>query len=184
MRNVQLSGYVDYDQYFQCSLLCQRLFIEGAVDFIYNSGNYYFDACTLNIVRKSGGYIVAPSHSSDVEWGYVFVNNTITAPGVPSETEVWLGRPWHNSPKTVWINTVAEVTIPAAGWYETMGGLPVIWAEYNTMDGNGDPVDLSQRRTEYYKTVDGEKVWGDGKSCAYGRRSCGVYDTECTRRKR
>lgn len=139
-------------------------FIEGAVDFIYNSGNYYFDACTLNIVRKSGGYIVAPSHSSDVEWGYVFVNNTITAPGVPSETEVWLGRPWHNSPKTVWINTVAEVTIPAAGWYETMGGLPVIWAEYNTMDGNGDPVDLSQRRTEYYKTVDGEKVWGTAKA--------------------
>lgn len=32
------------------------------------------------------------------------------------------------------------------------------------MDGNGDPVDLSQRRTEYYKTVDGEKVWGTAKA--------------------
>lgn len=135
-------------------------FIEGAVDFIYNSGNIYIDNTTLYINRKSGGYIVAPSHGGDVAWGYVFMNCTITAPGVPSETDVWLGRPWHNSPKTVFINTRAEVTIPAAGWYETMGGLPVLWAEYNTMDGDGNPVDLSQRRSSYYYTdSNGEKVW-------------------------
>ncbi len=147
---------------FRC--YAKNCFIEGAVDYIYNSGNYFFDECTHNIVRKSGGYIVAPSHATDVKWGYVFMNNTITAPGVPSETDVWLGRPWHNSPKTVWINTRAEVTIPAAGWFEKMGGLPVIWAEYNTMDGKGNPVDLSQRRTEYYKEVDGEKVYGTAKA--------------------
>ena len=137
-------------------------FIEGAVDFIYNSGNVYFDSDTLNIVRKSGGYIVAPSHQKDVKWGYVFMNNVITAPGVPSETSVWLGRPWHNFPKTVFINTKAEVTIPATGWYETMGGLPVLWADYNTVDGNGNPVDLSHRRDSYYY-MDGDKRV-DGKA--------------------
>ncbi|MBO5001781.1 MAG: Ig-like domain-containing protein, partial [Prevotella sp.] len=47
-------------------------FIEGAVDFIYNSGNIYIDNTTLYINRKSGGYIVAPSHAVDVKWGYVF----------------------------------------------------------------------------------------------------------------
>lgn len=134
-------------------------FIEGAVDFIYNSGNYYFENSTLYINRKSGGYIVAPSHAADVKWGYVFMNTLITAPGNPAETDVWLGRPWHNSPKTVFINTTAEVTIPAAGWYETMGGLPALWAEYNTMDGDGNPVDLSQRRSSYYRTENNEKVW-------------------------
>lgn len=134
-------------------------FIEGAVDFIYNSGNIYIENTTLWINRNSGGYIVAPSHGADVKWGYVFQNCKITAPGNPAETDVWLGRPWHNSPKTVFINTTAEVTIPAAGWYETMGGLPALWAEYNTMDGDGNPLDLSQRRSSYYKTVDGEKVW-------------------------
>lgn len=139
--------------------------IEGAVDFIYNSGDILIENSTLNIVRKSGGFIVAPSHGADVEWGYVFLNNKITAPGVPSETSVWLGRPWHNSPKTVFINTIAEVTIPATGWYETMGGLPVIWAEYNTIDGNGNPVDLSQRRdTYYYTNPDGTKVYGTAKN--------------------
>ncbi len=107
---------------------------------------------------------MAPSHGADVKWGYVFNNCTITAPGVPSETSVWLGRPWHNAPKTVFLNTRAEVTIPATGWYETMGGLPAIWADWNTVDGNGNPVDLSQRRDTYYKTVDGEKVYGKAKN--------------------
>ena len=144
-------------------------FIEGAVDFIYNSGNIYIDNTTLYINRKSGGYIVAPSHGADVEWGYVFMNCRITAPGVPSETDVWLGRPWHNSPKTVFINTIAEVTIPAKGWYPTMGGLPVLWADYNTMDGNGNPVDLSQREDTYYYienkgTADEKKVYGKAKN--------------------
>ncbi len=140
-------------------------FIEGAVDFIYNSGDVFIENSILNIVRTSGGYIVAPSHDRDVEWGYVFLNNKITAPGVPSKTSIWLGRPWHNYPKTVFINTIAEVTIPATGWYETMGGLPVIWAEYNTVDGNGNPVDLSQRRDTYYKTDEnGNKVYGKAKN--------------------
>lgn len=135
-------------------------FIEGAVDFIYNSGNIYIDNTTLYINRKSGGYIVAPSHAADVKWGYVFMNCTITAPGNPAETDVWLGRPWHNQPKTVFINTTAEVTIPAAGWYEKMGGLPALWAEYNTMDGDGNPLDLSQRRSSYWKEGEnGEQVW-------------------------
>ncbi|MCM1521937.1 MAG: pectinesterase family protein [Muribaculaceae bacterium] len=140
-------------------------FIEGAVDFIYNSGNIYIENTTLWINRKSGGYIVAPSHAKDVLWGYVFNNCTITAPGVPSETSVWLGRPWHNFPKTVFLNTRAEVTIPAAGWYETMGGLPVLWADWNTVDANGNPVDLSQRRDTYYYTdSQGNKVYGTAKN--------------------
>lgn len=143
----------------------KNCFIEGAVDFIYNNGDYYFDGDTLNIVRTSGGYIVAPSHTVDSKWGYVFMNNVITAPGVPSETSVWLGRPWHNQPKTVYINTTAEVTIPAAGWYSTMGGIPAIFAEYNTMDGDGNPIDLSNRNNYYYYNDDnGEKVEGYAKS--------------------
>ena len=42
-------------------------FIEGAVDFIYNSGDIFIDNTILYINRKSGGYIVAPSHGADVK---------------------------------------------------------------------------------------------------------------------
>lgn len=138
--------------------------IEGAVDFIYNSGDIYVENTTLLITRNSGGFIVAPSHAADVAWGYVFRDCTITAPGDPSQTTVWLGRPWHNFPKTVFLNTRAEVNIPPTGWYETMGGLPAIWADWNTTDADGNLLDLSQRRDTYYYMQDGERVYGTAKN--------------------
>ena len=130
--------------------------IEGAVDFIYNGGDVYLDGDTLEINRTSGGYIVAPRHTADTKWGYVFMNNIIR-PGKDFKTgktlnvtDVWLGRPWHDSPKTVFINTQTFVPIPAKGWYNTMGGLPELWADYNTVDADGNPLDLSQRESYYY----------------------------------
>lgn len=132
--------------------------IEGAVDFIYNGGDVYLDGDTLEINRPSGGYIVAPSHTSESKWGYVFQNNVIRAHEGVNVTDVWLGRPWHGTPKTVFINTQTYVNIPAKGWYNTMGGLPAIWAEYNTVDAKGNPVDLSQRETYYYYWLDDAKT--------------------------
>ena len=145
--------------------------IEGAVDFIYNSGNVYLDGDTLEINRPSGGYIVAPSHAADVKWGYVFQNNVIRPHKGVNVTDIWLGRPWHNQPKTVFINTQTFINIPAKGWYETMGGLPSLWADYNTVDADGQPVDLSQRQdtyyyTQYYKMVDGQKVIASSRPSA------------------
>ena len=128
--------------------------IEGAVDFIYNGGDVYLDGDTLEINRPSGGYIVAPWHSAETKWGYVFQNNVIRPHKGVNVKDVWLGRPWHGSPKTVFINTQTYVNIPAKGWYNTMGGLPVLWADYNTVDANGNPLDLSQRENYYYYTDD------------------------------
>ena len=128
--------------------------IEGAVDFIYNGGDVYLDGDTIEINRPSGGYIVAPWHTADTKWGYVFQNNIIRARKGIDVKDVWLGRPWHGTPKTVYINTQSFVTIPAKGWYNTMGGLPELWAEYNTVDKDGNPVDLSQRETYYYYWID------------------------------
>lgn len=141
----------------------KNCFIEGAVDFIYGGGDVFFDGCELYIVRKSGGYIVAPSHKSGTAWGYVFMNNTISAPAPANETSVWLGRPWKDAPKTVFINTMAEVTIPAAGWFDHMGAIPAVFADYNTMDGNGDPVDLSNRIEDYWYDDNGSRVEGKAK---------------------
>ena len=132
--------------------------IEGAVDFIYNGGDVYLDGDTIEINRPSGGYIVAPWHTAETQWGYVFQNNIIRAHKGVDVTDVWLGRPWHGSPKTVYINTQTFVNIPAKGWYNTMGGLPELWAEYNTVDANGNPLDLSQRESYYYYWADAEKT--------------------------
>lgn len=140
-------------------------FIEGAVDFIYGQGNVYFDRDTLSIVRKKGGYIVAPNHDPATEWGYVFVDNVITAPENPADTWVYLGRPWHAKPKVAFINTLAEVTLPEEGWHNHMGGLPVLFAEYNTMGADGNTLDLSKRCSRYWITNEQkDTVWTTAKA--------------------
>ena len=124
--------------------------ISGTTDFIYGAGEAYFDECTLHVVRKSN-VIVAPDHSS-AKYGYVFRNATITAEQSGSTTA--LGRPWGNTPKVAYIHTqlTSDVSITAHGWND-MGGLPIQMAEYQTMDANGNLVDLSQRKTSF--TADG-----------------------------
>ncbi len=124
--------------------------IEGAVDYIYGGGDVFFDKCTLTNNRNDGGYIVAPSHATGTLWGYVFSNCTIDAsPRIANTGSNYFGRPWHNGPKTVFINTTLKSKIKPAGWYYKMGAIPVIFADYNTLDANGVPVDLSQRISYY-----------------------------------
>lgn len=138
----------------------KNCFIEGAVDFIYGGGDIYFDGCTLNIVRNEGGYIVAPSHYDDLSaltgetgctrWGYVFKNTLITAP--QQSTKVWFGRPWQNSPVTVFIDTECHVETYDGIWAERMGGIPKLWAVYNMWNEEGEQMSTSSRATY---TVDG-----------------------------
>ncbi len=140
-------------------------YIEGAVDFLYGQGNVFFDRCTLCIMAKQGGWIVAPKHAEGTTWGYVLSGTTITAPGNPAETTVWLGRPWLHSPMAVFINTRCFVTLPPEGWYDHMASLPKVYADYNTMDGQGRPLDLSKRISRYYMvTAQNDTVWGTAKN--------------------
>ncbi|MDP4269150.1 MAG: pectinesterase family protein, partial [Bacteroidota bacterium] len=121
--------------------------IEGAVDFIYGSGDVYFDKCLIYCSRPSGGYIVAPGNLAGTKWGYVFQNCTIDGPS--SSYVTYLGRPWANSPMASFFNTTCKIGIYPAGWWYKMGAIPAIFADYSTMDANGNPMDLTQRIANY-----------------------------------
>ncbi|MGN0221558.1 MAG: pectinesterase family protein [Prevotella sp.] len=139
--------------------------IEGGVDFIYGSGDVWFENCVLNINRKSGGFIVAPNHPEATRWGYVFNNTTITTTysAVPEDFQVYLGRPWHERPVTVFLHTKMEVKPYDGYWYPTMGGLPKLWAVYDIVDRNGYA--LSEKSIEdYYYTSNGETISGKAKN--------------------
>ncbi|HKJ43753.1 MAG TPA: pectinesterase family protein, partial [Sunxiuqinia sp.] len=133
-------SHVDYRHYL---LHCK---IEGAVDFIYGGGDVFFDQDTIYCKRQSGGYIVAPSHDEGTKWGYVFSNCTID--GIDGAT-TYFGRPWHGAPKTSFFNTTCKINIYPVGWYYKMGAIPAIFADYNSMDADGNPLDLSQRIDTY-----------------------------------
>lgn len=139
--------------------------IEGGVDFIYGSGDVWFENCKLNINRKSGGYIVAPNHPEGTRWGYVFNNTTVTTTysSNPEDFQIYLGRPWHDRPVTVFLHTKMEVKPYDGYWYPTMGGLPKLWAVYDIVDKNGYA--LSEKSIEdYYYTSNGETITGKAKN--------------------
>jgi pectin methylesterase-like acyl-CoA thioesterase len=121
--------------------------IEGAVDYFYNSGNAYVENSTLYNVR-SGSVIVAPAHVPDTRYGYVFRNCIVDGNTAAADGQLKLGRPWHNTPKTVYLNTTMKIMPSPEGW-TNMGVVPEIFAEYNSMDINGNPIDLSNRKTCY-----------------------------------
>ena len=124
--------------------------IEGAVDFYYGAGNNFIENSTFRLARE-GSVIVAPSHAAGTKWGYVMVNNTIDGKGGSNK----LGRAWQNQPVAVWINTTLQTTLAAEGWSEWHIA-PKLFAEYNTIDADGNPVDLNNRRTTY--KVDEDKL--------------------------
>ena len=97
---------------------------------------------------RDGAVIVAPSHKVGTRWGYV-LNNCIVDGNELADTErVKLGRPWHNSPIVVYLNTIFNIKIAPEGWTD-MGAIPQMFAEYNSKDKEGNTVDLSQRKTQY-----------------------------------
>lgn len=140
--------------------------IEGAVDFIYGGGDVFFDKCTITCVRKNGGYIVAPSHNAATLWGYVFSHCTIDEAHASGVT-TYFGRPWHQAPKTVFLYTTLKANVYPTGWYYKMNAIPAVFADYGTMDANGNMVDTSYRIEDYeYNKTDssGNMITVKGKA--------------------
>ena len=63
--------------------------ISGKTDYIYNSGDVYFDADTLEVL-DSKNVITAGAHQKP-KWGYVFSHAVITSP-FPRPARNWVGR--------------------------------------------------------------------------------------------
>lgn len=127
-------------------LYVRNSFIEGAVDYIFGGGDALFENCTLYNSRKSS-VIVAPCQTH-AEYGYVFRNCRITGNAEAAKGENKFGRPWHNTPKAVFIHTAIHIPMAAEGWSE-MGGLPALFAEYGSVNAQGKRLDTSARKTTY-----------------------------------
>ncbi len=129
-------------------LYANKCWIEGAVDYFFGDGNAYIENSTFYNMR-SGSVITAPSHPVGTKWGFVFMNDTIDACPAAAGTQQLLGRPWQNSPIAVYLNTICKTPVSPEGW-TNMGVIPKLFADYNTMDADYNPVDLSHRKSEYY----------------------------------
>lgn len=113
--------------------------IEGATDFMFGAATAYFESSAINCVN-GGQYITAPS-GTPREFGLVYNNCTITANANVAAQTYYLGRPWKDLGKTVWLNTKMGPHIRDIGWavWATAGDdadnhLTGFYAEYNSMN--------------------------------------------------
>lgn len=80
-------------------------YIAGEIDFIFGSAIAYFDNCTLYCINRGkvpSSFITAPSTYEGCKYGYVFNNCTVT--GNCSDSTCYLGRPWREHAKSVFLN--------------------------------------------------------------------------------
>ncbi|UII27145.1 pectinesterase family protein [Fulvivirga maritima] len=111
-------------------------YIEGTTDFIFGEATVVFEKC--NIHAKSNSYITAASTPKDVTYGLVFIDCSLTAD--QEINRVYLGRPWRQYAKTVFIYCkLGEFILPEGwhNWSNPAAERTAFYAEYQN-SGNGD----------------------------------------------
>ena len=129
--------------------------IEGQTDYIFGGSNAVFDGCELRWKGYSsgsvGGYITAAREQGSPYTGYLFKDCKVTASPDLTVSAGYLGRPWGQTAKVLFVNTTLQNgnMITAAGWTSMSGVEPESvdgFKENGTKLSNGQRVDLSQRR--------------------------------------
>jgi PelA/Pel-15E family pectate lyase len=89
-------------------------YIEGHVDYIFGQASAVFDNCLIH--SKGDGYITAPMRfGADEPSGFVFINSTITSENTTNG--IYLGRPWRDYGRVVFINTKMDAAVRPEGWH-------------------------------------------------------------------
>jgi len=87
-------------------------YVEGSVDFIFGAATAYFDHCHIHELRE--GYLTAASTPKDQPYGYVFADCRVTG---AEGAHAYLGRPWRNFARTVFLRTEMSAVVRPEGWH-------------------------------------------------------------------
>ncbi|MEB2786353.1 pectinesterase family protein [Algoriphagus persicinus] len=130
--------------------LYKNCYLEGTTDFIFGSATALFEDCEIH--SKADSYITAASTPEWVEYGYVFKDCKLTA--AEGVTKVYLGRPWRDFAKTVFIETEMGAHIVPEGWHNwgrNHAEQTVFYAEYGSFGSGANPgsrIDWSHQLSE------------------------------------
>jgi pectinesterase len=128
-------------------------YIEGTTDFIFGAATAVFENCHIH--SKKNSYVTAASTPEGKTYGYVFVNCKLT--GAPDIDKVYLGRPWRNFAKTVFINCELGSHILSAGWHnwsKPEAEKTAFYAEYRSTGAGANPAE----RVSWSRQLTNEEV--------------------------
>ena len=152
-------------------------FIQGDVDFIFGSATAWFENCEIFSKKPEDrkppenpdeeviyGYVTAASTYEDVKYGYVLHRCRLTS-DCPPHT-VYLGRPWREFAKTVYLECELGEHIHPLGWHDwKKDHNHFFYAEYASTGAGADPAgraDFSHQLTgEQASEYTIERVLGD-----------------------
>jgi pectinesterase len=142
-RNCRIAGNQDtlYTDGLNSRQYFDNCYIEGTTDFIFGAATVLFNNCT--ICSKSNSYITAASTPQGKPFGYVFSNCRLTA--AEGVQKVYLGRPWRDFAKVVFIHCEIGSHIQPAGWSNWSGTGRDKTAYYAEYGNTGPGADVSQR---------------------------------------
>jgi pectinesterase len=113
-RNCRILGHQDtlYAAGQQSRQYFSGCYIEGTTDFIFGAATVLFDKCTIH--SRGNSFITAASTPKGKPYGFVFNQCKLTAAeGINS---VYLGRPWRDYAKTVFLYCEMGSHIRPQGW--------------------------------------------------------------------
>jgi PelA/Pel-15E family pectate lyase len=128
-------------------------YIEGHVDFIFGQASAIFDRCTIH--SKADGYITAPMRfAPDEPSGLIFRDSRLTAEN--TKTGVFLGRPWRDYGRTVFIDTQMGGHVRPEGWHHWLPEREktAFMAEYRSHGKGSNP----NARAKWSRQLDGKEV--------------------------
>ncbi len=111
-RNCRFLGWQDTILVNRGRHYFEDCYIEGSVDFVFGAAAAYFDRCHLHCLKD--GYLTAASTPEGEPFGLVFADCKIT--GVEG-VKTYLGRPWRNHARTVFLRTEMSGAVQPAGWH-------------------------------------------------------------------
>lgn len=91
----------------------KNCYIEGTTDFIFGASTAVFDQCEI-FAKTGGSYLTAASTDEKNPYGLVFLNCKLTTNS--GNNSYYLGRPWRNYAKTVFIQCEMAAHIKPEGW--------------------------------------------------------------------
>ncbi|MBL3656106.1 pectin esterase [Fulvivirga sp. 2943] len=109
-------------------------YIEGTTDFIFGEATVVFEKCQIH--AKSNSYITAASTPQHVPYGFVFLDCGLTADR--DVNKVYLGRPWRQYAKTVFVHCNLGDFILPEGWHNWSNPAAERTAFYAEFQNNGN----------------------------------------------
>ena len=118
-------------------------YIEGTTDFIFGASTVLFSKCEIRSLSDS--YVTAASTSKGKTFGYVFQDCKLTA--ADSVKKAYLGRPWRDYAKVVFMNCELGDHILPEGWANWDGTNRDASAYYAEYKNSGEGCHPKQRVT-------------------------------------